>query len=253
VLRCPDGIGKQSFFQKHVSGRLPNGVHTVSILNRKTGKHEDFLTLNSAEGLVGMAQMGVLEIHPWGSKNGAVDQPDRVIFDLDPDEAIAWHTLADAAKELRSRLKQLKLTSYVKNTGGKGLHVVVPIEPEFDWAVIKQFSHRLMLDMEKGSARLYTTNMSKAVRKNRIYLDYLRNDREATAIAPFSTRARPGVPVAVTLDWKELEAVVRPAYHVSDLDGWRQRLRRDQWRGLLESRQKLTQEMLASMGVKFRD
>ncbi|MGA2048549.1 MAG: DNA ligase D [Terracidiphilus sp.] len=253
VLRCPDGIGKQSFFQKHVSGRLPNGVHTVSILNRKTGKHEDFLTLNSAEGLVGMAQMGVLEIHPWGSKNGAVDQPDRVIFDLDPDEAIAWHTLADAAKELRSRLKQLKLTSYVKNTGGKGLHVVVPIEPEFDWAVIKQFSHRLMLDMEKGSARLYTTNMSKAVRKNRIYLDYLRNDREATAIAPFSTRARPGVPVAVTLDWKELEAVVRPAYHVSDLDGWRQRLRRDPWRGLLESRQKLTQEMLASMGVKFRD
>jgi len=253
VVRCPDGIGKQSFFQKHVSAGLPNGVHTVSILNRKTGKHEEYLTLNSADGLVGMAQMGVLEIHPWGSKNNAVDQPDRVIFDLDPDDAIAWRTLADAAIELRSRLKQLKLSSYVKSTGGKGLHVVVPIEPEFDWGVIKQFSHRLVLDMERASSKLYTTNMSKAVRKNRIYLDYLRNDREATAIAPFSTRARPGVPVAVTLDWKELEAHVRPAFHVSDLDGWRSRLRRNPWRGLLESRQKLTRDMLVSIGVTFRD
>jgi len=252
VVRCPDGIGKSAFFQKHASAGLPNGVHTVSILSRKTGKYEEYLTLNSSEGLVGMAQMGVLEIHPWGSKNGAVDQPDRVIFDLDPDEAIAWRTLSDAATELRSRLKELKLSSYAKSTGGKGLHVVVPIEPEFDWGAIRQFSHRLVLDMERANSKLYTTNMSKAVRKNRIYLDYLRNDREATAIAPFSTRARPGVPVAVTLDWKEVEAAVRPAFHVSDLDGWRQRLRRDPWRGMLASRQRLTRELLVSMGAKFR-
>jgi bifunctional non-homologous end joining protein LigD len=251
VLRCPDGIGKQAFFQKHESAGLPNGVHTVSIANKKTGKREEFLTLNSAEGLVGMAQMGVLEIHPWGSKNDAVDQPDRIIFDLDPDEAIAWNTLADAAQELRSRLKQLKLASYVKSTGGKGLHVVAPIEPEFEWPVIKQLSHRVVLKMEKDNPSLYTTNMLKAVRRNRIYLDYLRNDREATAIAPFSTRARPGVPVAVTLDWKELQAAVRPVFHVSDFDGWRQRLRRDPWCGMLKSRQRLTREMLVSMGVKF--
>lgn len=250
VLRCPDGIGKQAFFQKHVSAGLPNGVHTVSIANKKTGKHEEFLTLNSGEGLVGMAQMGVLEIHPWGSKNDAVDMPDRIIFDLDPDEAISWNTLADAAQELRLRLKQLKLASYVKSTGGKGLHVVAPIEPEYAWPVIKQLSHRVALKMEKDNPSLYTANMLKAVRRNRIYLDYLRNDREATAIAPFSTRARPGVPVAVTLDWKELQASVRPVFHVSDFSGWRQRLRRDPWRGMLESRQRLTREMLVSMGVK---
>jgi len=253
VLRCPDGIGKQAFFQKHVSAGLPNGVHTVSIVNKKTGKHEDFLTLNSAEGLVGMAQMGVLEIHPWGSKNDAVDQPDRIIFDLDPDEAIAWNTLADAAQELRSRLRQLKLTSFVKSTGGKGLHVVVPIEPEYEWSIAKQFSHRVVLMMEKDNPGLYTTNMLKAVRRNRIYLDYLRNDREATAIAPFSTRARPGAPVAVTLDWREIQAGVRPVFHVSDFGGWRQRLRRDPWRGILESRQRLAKNMLASMGVKTDD
>lgn len=253
VLRCPDGIGKQAFFQKHISAGLPNGVHTVSIANRKTGKREEFLTLNSAEGLIGMAQMGVLEIHPWGSKNETVDQPDRIIFDLDPDEAVSWRTLADAADELRSRLKGMKLTSFVKSTGGKGLHVVVPILPEYAWPVIKQLSHRVVLKMEKENAKLYTTNMLKALRKNRIYLDYLRNDREATAIAPFSTRARPGVPVAVTLDWKELDAAARPVFHVSDLNGWRRRLRADPWRGLLKSRQRLTKEMIVSMGVRLGD
>jgi bifunctional non-homologous end joining protein LigD len=250
ILRCPNGIGKQSFFQKHISSGLPTGVLTVSIANRKTGKREEFLTLNSAEGLLGMAQLGVLEIHPWGSKNDAVDNPDRIIFDLDPDEAVPWPTLAAAAQELRTRLNELKLTSYVKSTGGKGLHVVVPIEPEHDWPVIKQFSRAVALRMEKDNPGLYTTNMSKAVRKNRIYLDYLRNDRESTAIAAFSTRARPGVPVAVTLDWKELQASIRPAFHVSDFSGWRNRLRRDPWKGMLESHQRLTAEMLGTLGVK---
>jgi bifunctional non-homologous end joining protein LigD len=250
ILRCPDGIGKQAFFQKHISAGLPGGVHTVSIANKKTGKQEEFLTLNSAEGLIGMAQLGVLEIHPWGSKNDDVDKPDRIIFDLDPDEAVTWSTLAAAAQELRSRLKKLELTSYVKSTGGKGLHVVLAIEPEHEWPVIKQFAYAVALRMEKENPTLYTTNMSKAVRRNRIYLDYLRNDRESTAIAPFSTRARPGVPVAVTLDWKELKAVSRPAFHVSDFGDWQKRLRKDPWKEMLELPQRLTTEMLSSLGVK---
>jgi bifunctional non-homologous end joining protein LigD len=250
ILRCPDGIGKQAFFQKHISAGLPGGVRTVPIANRKTGKREEFLTLNSAEGLIGMAQLGVLEIHPWGSKNDDVDKPDRIIFDLDPDEAVTWPTLAAAAQELRSRLKKLELTSYVKSTGGKGLHVVLAIEPEHEWPVIKQFAYAVALRMEKDNPTLYTTNMSKAVRRNRIYLDYLRNDRESTAIAPFSTRARPGVPVAVTLDWKELRAASRPMFHVSDFGEWQKRLRKDPWKEMLLSPQRLTSEMLASMGVK---
>jgi bifunctional non-homologous end joining protein LigD len=250
VLRCPDGVGKQAFFQKHISAGLPNGVRTVSIANKKTGKREEFLTLDSADGLVGMAQLGVLEIHPWGSRNDAVDKPDRIIFDLDPDEAVAWDFLASAARELRSRLSKLALTSYVKSTGGKGLHVVVPIEPEHEWPAIKQFSHAVVLRMEKNNPGLYTTNMVKAVRKSRIYLDYLRNDREATAIAPFSTRARPGVPVAVPLDWKELQSTVRPAFHVSDFSDWQKRLRRDPWKPMLTSRQRLTAEILLGLGVK---
>jgi bifunctional non-homologous end joining protein LigD len=250
ILRCPDGVGKQCFFQKHVSSGLPAGVRTVSIPNRKTGKKEEFLTINSADGLVGMAQLGVLEIHPWGSKNDAINQPDRVIFDLDPDEAVAWTSLASAAMEFRSRLNELKLVSYLKSTGGKGLHVVVPIEPEYEWPVIKQLAHALVLKMEKDNSRLYTTNMMKAARKNRIYLDYLRNDRESTAIAPFSTRARPGVPVAVPLDWKELQQPARPAFHASDFGSWQKRLRRDPWQGMLSLRQRLTKEILLTAGVK---
>jgi bifunctional non-homologous end joining protein LigD len=251
ILRCPDGVGKQAFFQKHISAGLPAGVHTVPIANRKTGKREYFLTLNSAEGLIGLAQLGVLEIHPWGSKNDDVDKPDRIIFDLDPDEAIAWPTLSAAAQELRSRLSDLKLTSYVKSTGGKGLHVVIAIKPEHGWPVIKQFAHAVALKMEKDNPALYTTNMSKAVRPKHIYLDYLRNDRESTAIAPFSTRARPGVPVAVTLDWKELKAASRPGFHVVDFDDWRNRLRKDPWKQMLESPQRLTKEVLQSAGVKL--
>lgn len=250
VVRCPDGIGKQHFFQKRIAAGLPAGVHLVPIANRKTGKAEEFLTINSVEGLVGMAQLGVLEIHPWGSKNESPDRPDRIIFDLDPDEAVSWSTLAGAALELRSRLEKLKLKTYVKSTGGKGLHVVVPILPEQEWAAIKQFSYAVVLQMEKDNARLYTTNMSKAVRKGRIYLDYLRNDRESTAIGAFSTRARPGVPVAVPLEWKELGSAARPVFHVSDFGEWKKRLKRDPWQPMVKEAQRLTAETLAAAGVK---
>src|SRR5579863_177061 len=210
VVRCPDGVGESCFFQKHVSPGLPAGVRKVPIPNRKTGKVEEFLTVNTAEGLLGLAQLGVLEIHPWGSKNDSFDKADRIIFDLDPDERVPWNKLASAAEELRSRLKQLDLTSFLKSTGGKGLHVVVPIQPKYDWRIIKQFSHAVVLQMEKSNPALYLTKMTKAARTNKIYLDYLRNDREATAIAAFSTRGRPGIPVAVPLDWKELEASTAP-------------------------------------------
>lgn len=239
VVRCPEGSGKPCFFQKHVGMGVPEAVKTVSIPNRKTGKREDFLTVNSAEGLVGLAQMGVLEIHTWGSRNGSLEKPDRVVFDLDPDASIDWKTLAESAEELRARLKKLRLASFLKTTGGKGLHVVVPIEPENEWAQVKEFAHELALAMEADNPALYISKMTKAARKKKIYIDYLRNDREATAIAPYSPRARSGAPVAMTLDWKELNADHRPAFHVSDLASWRERLRHDPWKAMETTRQRL--------------
>jgi bifunctional non-homologous end joining protein LigD len=245
VVRCPDGIGKSCFFQKHVGMGLPDGVKSIPIKNRKTGKSEEYLTVDSAEGLVGLAQMGVLEIHPWGSRSGSLEKPDRIVFDLDPDTAIHWKTLAETAREFKSRLMKLGLDSFVKSTGGKGLHVVVPIKPDHEWPAIKNFAHDLVLDMEKARPTLYVTKMTKATRKDRIYLDYLRNDREATSVAPYSPRARAGAPVAMPLRWNELDAPKAPVFHVSDFAQWHKRLSRDPWEAMLSSKQRLSLARIA--------
>jgi bifunctional non-homologous end joining protein LigD len=240
VVRCPDGISKACFFQKHVGMGLPAGVKTISIRNKKSKESEAYLTVDSSKGLLGLAQMGVLEIHPWGSHNEALDTPDRIVFDLDPDAAIAWKTLAKTALELKVRLNKVGLESFVKSTGGKGLHVVAPIRPDHEWPAVKEFAHRMVLELERENPELYVTKMTKAARKNRIYLDYLRNDREATSVAPFSPRARPGMPVAMPLAWKELDSAKAPAFHVSDFRKWRTRLRRDPWRKMLDSKRELS-------------
>ena len=240
VVRCPEGTGKQCFFQKHIGMGVPKGISNVPVPNKKNGSAEKYLTLNSVEGLVGMAQMGVLEIHPWGSKNESLEKPDRIIFDMDPDESIDWKTLAETAKEFRARLEQLGLQSFLKTTGGKGLHVVAPIKPEFEWPEVKEFTHNVVLGMERKNPSLYVTKMTKAIRKNRIYLDYLRNDRGSTAIAPYSTRARAGMPVSLPLEWKELSAKTRPSFHVMDFDTWKKRLATDPWAEMSEVKQRLT-------------
>ncbi len=242
VVRCPEGNRKPCFFQKHIGPGLPKGLNGVSITSRKTGEKATYLTLNSAEGLLGLAQMGVLEIHPWGSKNDSLERADRIVFDLDPDAAIDWKTLAGAAKEVQACLQKHGLQSYLKSTGGKGLHVVVPIEPDYEWPLIKQFAHNVVLDLEREKPGLYVTKMTKASRKNRIYLDYLRNDRDATSIAPFSPRARVGAPVAMPLSWSELKGDRAPAFHVSDYPEWRSRLRRDPWKSMVTLKQRLRED-----------
>jgi bifunctional non-homologous end joining protein LigD len=241
VVRCPGGNSKPCFFQKHVGLGLPEGVKTVTIKSSKSGEKEDFITVDSSQGLIGLAQMGVLEIHPWGARNKSLDKPDRIVFDLDPDATIGWKTLADTAQELRKRLDKVALKSFVKTTGGKGLHVVVPIRSDREWSDVKEFAHHLVMEMERAQPELYVTKMTKATRKNRIYLDYLRNDRGATSVAPFSPRARQGVPVAMPLEWAELHAAKAPTFHVSDFGKWKTWLGSDPWRKLTETDQKLKQ------------
>lgn len=250
VVRCPEGSGKPCFFQKHIGRGLPKGVKSIPVPNLKNGGVEQYLTIDSAEGLLGLAQMGVLEIHPWGSRNESLDYPDRLVFDLDPDAAIDWATLAASAEKLRARLKKLGLESFLKSTGGKGLHLVVPVEPKTDWATAKRFAHELVLEIEAADPALYITKMTKAARTNKIYLDYLRNDRGSTSIAPFSPRARSGAPVAMTLDWKELRAPERPQFHVTDFSEWSSRLKRDPWKQMPALRQRLTAEILQSVNIE---
>jgi len=229
---------------------MPQGVNSVAITNHKTQEMEDYLTVNSVDGLIGLVQMGVLEIHTWGSHNNSPDVPDRMVFDLDPGEGVDWQALAVAAREIRGQLKKMKLEGFLKCTGGKGLHVVVPIEAELDWSTVKQFAHAVVMRIERNQPDLYLTKMAKAARKNRIYLDYLRNDREATSIAPYSSRARSGAPVALPLDWKELNGRTRPAFRVMDFAKWKKRLSLDPWKEMPKLRQRLTSDILRSASVE---
>nr|WP_184217437.1 DNA ligase D [Granulicella aggregans] len=246
LVRCPEGVGPPCFYQKHVTAMLPKSIATVMVPDKKGGKPEPYITLESRETLAGLAQMAVLEIHPWGSKNDDLEHPDRIIIDLDPDAAISWSTLSEAATNVRKRLKKLGLESFLKTTGGKGLHIVTPIDPTQDWETVKSFARNIALAMEKTSPNLFLSKMTKSARVGKIYVDYLRNERGATAVAPFSPRARPGANVSIPLAWKELDGSALPKFGVTDFAVWRSRLKKDPWKEILALRQKLTTEAIES-------
>ncbi|HKF49485.1 MAG TPA: DNA ligase D [Terracidiphilus sp.] len=238
LVRCTEGSGKPCFYQKHRNQML-SGLDSVDVVNRKTGALEPYITLSTTGELMQLAQLGVLEVHPWGSRNEKLEKPDRIIIDLDPDAAIDWPTLAASAKEVRKWLKARGLNSFVKTTGGKGLHVVAPVRPENEWQELKQFTHDFVLAMEKDNPKLFLTRMTKAARAGKIFLDYLRNDRGATAVAPYSPRARAGLPVAMPLAWSELDGNALPRFRVSDIQQWRRRLKRDPWKEMIRSDQRM--------------
>jgi bifunctional non-homologous end joining protein LigD len=249
LVRCPEGAGNPCFFQKHTNAMLPPGIGSVDVAD-KNGKVEPYITLNTAEALAGLAQMGVLEVHPWGSRNEDLERADRLIFDLDPDEALGWSVVTEAAGKIRASLKKLGLESFLKTTGGKGLHVVAPITPELEWPTIKEFAHRVVLAMEKAESGLYLTKMTKAARKGKIYLDYLRNERGATSVAPYSPRARVGAAVSMPLAWTELKLEERPVFRVADFVNWQSRLKTDPWKKMPTTKQRVTAEALESVGMQ---
>ena len=250
LVRCPEGSEKPCFYQKHVNHMLPKGISGVPVPDKKTGVPEQYITLDSREALAGLAQMGVLEVHPWGSRNEDLERPDRLIFDLDPDEALGWNTVTEAAAEVRKRLKAIGLESLLKTTGGKGLHVVVPIVPEMEWPTAREFAYAFVRSMERGNPRLYLTKMTKAARVGKIYLDYLRNERGATAVAPYSPRARAGMGVSMPLAWSELKLPERPVFRVAELGTWRTRLKKDPWAGMDAVRQSVTADVRVALGMK---
>ena len=247
IVRCPEGSGKPCFFQKQIGKGMPAGVDSVPVLVKKGTKPEQYVTVSTPEGLVGLGQMGVLELHPWGSSNKTLEQPDRLIIDLDPDESLPWKRLVASAVEVRDLMKHLGLESFVKSTGGKGIHVVAPIEPQHEWPAIKEFAHHFVLMMERANPKLYLTRMTRAARTGRIFLDYLRNERGATAVAPYSPRARAGARVAMPLTWAELERTDPKQFAVANFDEWKVRLKRDPWLSMIKVRQKLTDRAIAAV------
>ena len=235
-VRCPEGSKKPCFFQRH-SG-LGQSSHIIKLPIYKG--EEPYLMIKDAEGLRAMVQMGVLEIHQWGSHADTWDKPDLLVFDFDPDEKLDFKKVKDAALEMKTRLEKLKLKSFLKTTGGKGLHVCVPIKPEHDWDTIKQFCRALAETMAQDFPDQYTTNIRKAERKGRIFVDYLRNGETATAIAPYSTRARDGAPVSVPLDWSELPKLKSGnGFTIKTLPARLKKLKKDPWADYFKTKQSL--------------
>jgi bifunctional non-homologous end joining protein LigD len=235
MVRCPTGSGKKCFYQRHAGSGVPEQLHEVTV----PGFEEPYLYLEDLPGLIAMVQMGVLEMHPWGVTVDKPDMPDRIIFDLDPDEGLGFDAVIRAAHDVRERLRALALESFVKTTGGKGLHVVVPIEPVTPWRDAKAFAKRVSAEMAADAPDLYLTRISKAERAGRLFIDYLRNDPTSTAVAPYSTRSRPGAPVAMPLEWAEVAEGLDPCDFTIRTVADRITLIRDPWREIFETEQRL--------------
>lgn len=247
-VRCPGGTGKACFYQKHSEAALPSGIGSVTIREKKGT--DDYLTIENAEGLIGLAQMGVLEIHPWGARIDDIERPDRMIFDFDPDPAVPFDWVVEAAIQMRKKLDALGLESFLKTTGGKGLHVVAPIKRQYEWPVIKEFARAAANALAAGSNR-YVTTMTKTKRTGKIFIDFFRNDRGATAVAPYSTRARSGAPVAVPLDWSEAVASLAPAHFTVETVPRRlAQMTHDPWERMLKLEQAITAAALKEMKVE---
>lgn len=203
LVRCPQGRARKCFFQKHDSGALGDGVQQVAI-REKDGGSEDYLFVTDLRGILQCVQMGTIEFHAWGARADAVERPDRMIFDLDPDEGLDFSAVKRAASDIRAQLADLGLVSFAMLSGGKGVHVVVPLTPGHDWETHKDFARRFAEALSLSAPDRFTANMSKAKRTGKIFIDWLRNQRGATAVVPFSARARAGAPVAVPIAWDEL-------------------------------------------------
>jgi bifunctional non-homologous end joining protein LigD len=204
LVRCPQGRGKKCFFQKHDSGVWGPNVKQVPIAE-KDGHFEDYIYVDSAEGLLTCVQMGTIEFHGWGSTVADVELPDRMVFDLDPDEGLDFKDVKRAAKDIHDRLEDIGLVSFAMLSGGKGVHVVVPLLTGHSWDRHKDFAHRFAEALALAEPDRFVSNMAKAKRVGKIFIDYLRNQRGATAVLPYSARSRPGAPVAAPIAWGELD------------------------------------------------
>lgn len=216
LVRCPQGRAKQCFFQKHDSGSFGEHVHHVPI-REKDGDSEDYLYVGDAAGILTCVQMGTIEFHGWCARTDDVEAPDRMVIDLDPDEGLDFADVKRAAKDIRSRLSDLGLVSFAMLSGGKGVHVVIPLRRDHSWHAHASFAERFAKALGMAEPERYVANMSKAKRKGRIFIDWLRNQRGSTAVMPYSARARANAPVAAPIDWNELDDFERAsAFTISD-------------------------------------
>jgi bifunctional non-homologous end joining protein LigD len=249
LVRCPGGTQSSAcFFQKHVLENEFPGIETL-LIEDSSGKKEPYVIANSVEALAGLAQMNTLELHAWNATAPHLEQPDMFVIDFDPDEGLAWDNVADAARAARALFDGIGLVSFLKTTGGKGLHVVVPIVPEAGWDEVKEFTRLVAMRLVEAFPDRFTASISKARRKGKIFVDYLRNGRGATAIAPYSLRSRPNATVSVPIAWEELDRNIRGnSFTLKSIETELSK-RNDPWGNYFDVSQKLTPKMKRSVGM----
>ncbi len=217
LVRCPQGQSEACFYQKHASPSVPDEIERFT-LRERSGKAREYMLVANRRGLIAAAQIGALELHIWGSRSDRLERPERIVFDLDPDEHLSFIRVRKAAFELKEILETANLRSYALLTGSKGIHVVVPIRRSRSWEDVKAFAKGLATKLAVSAPENYVAKASKEIRVGRIYIDWLRNERGATAIAPYSLRARSGAPVAAPVNWSELNSLdVSTAFTLSNI------------------------------------
>jgi bifunctional non-homologous end joining protein LigD len=248
LVRCPEGIDKEHFFQRHAMKGMSQAIKQIPISGGESKK--PYLYIDDGEGLFGLVQIGTLEIHDWGVSLDHIDKPDRLVFDLDPDEGLALATLKAAAVEVREFLTDLGFESFLKSTGGKGLHLVAPLQPKLGWSEVKPFTKAVADALVSARPDRYTANPLKKTREGKIFVDYLRNQRGGSAIVNYSTRAKPGAPVACPLRWDELKGLKSASpYTVKTLPARLKALKRDPWEGFFSTRQSITARAKKALGL----
>jgi bifunctional non-homologous end joining protein LigD len=242
LVRCLDGSKKPCFYQKHLGETMPEAVHGIMITEK--ARKANYIGIDDIQGLISLVQMGVLEIHPWGCQQDRLDRPDRLIFDIDPAEDLKWGDVVHAARRVKERLDDLRLTSFVRTTGGNGLHVVVPIARRTSWESLKTFARTFADALVREHPRHFVAQASKAKRAGKIYLDYLRNEKGATAIASYSARTRRGATVATPISWDELSASLGPErFNTRTVPIRLRNTSQNPWRGFFEIQQAITRSM----------
>jgi bifunctional non-homologous end joining protein LigD len=235
IVRCPEGATGECFFQKHSNPSTPDDIETVGI-REKDGKIAQYLVIRTKRGLVSAAQVGAMELHVWGCRSDSIEKPERIVFDLDPDEALGFADVRNAAVEVRDVLDSLGLKSFALLTGGKGIHVIAPIARRNTWDEVKGFARGLADRLASAEPNRYVSNMSKKKRSGRIFIDYLRNERGSTAICPFSPRRKPNATVATPVSWAELGKLTSAgAFTMETLDRRLASRRGDPWTGYAQA------------------
>lgn len=239
LVRCPRGTQQACFFQKHIEAGFGDDVHSVP-LKENSGTTGDYVYIDSVRGLTQLAQMNVIELHAWGTRKDNPEYCDRIVFDLDPGAGVAWKDITQCARTLRAMLEKLRLRTFLRTSGGKGLHVVIPLSPPAGWDETRTFAEAIARTLAADHPEKYVAVSGEKNRKGKIFIDYLRNGRGATSVTNYSLRARPGAPVAMPISWEELPRVrAANAFTIKNVPARVKRAKQDAWAGIEKIKQKL--------------